>query len=191
MYAYCFTELQINFEELDYSIDEGDSTANLITMQYRRTENDFTLRLTPVSIADSETMYDVVAFVDPADIDEEARATAGDIYADIFVCIYKGHNMFSYSCTYIHLLSFADDDFSSAPFEVIIPAGTTTFVLPPNFEVEDDIVNEIEQFYALIGELGADVTDRFACFQRQDGDERGCAAGRTGATAIRIIDNDR
>ena len=76
---YCFTELQINFEELDYSIDEGDSTANLITMQYRRTENDFTLRLTPVSIADSESMYDVVAFVDPADTDEEARATAGDI----------------------------------------------------------------------------------------------------------------
>ena len=78
MYAYCFTELQINFEELDFSIDEGDSTADLITMQYRRTENDFALRLTPVSIADSQSMYDVVAFVNPADIDEEARATAGD-----------------------------------------------------------------------------------------------------------------
>ena len=100
--------------------------------------------------------------------------------------------MFSYSCTYIHFyISFADDDFSSTPFEVIIPAGTTTFVLPPDFEVEDDDVNEIDQFYALIGELGDDVTDRFACFQRRDGDERGCAAGRTGATAIRIIDNDR
>ena len=99
--------------------------------------------------------------------------------------------MFSYSCTYIHFLSFADDDFSSTPFEVIIPAGTTTFVLPPDFEVEDDDVNEIEQVYALIGVLGDDVTDRFACFQRRDGDERGCAAGRTGATAIRIIDNDR
>ena len=82
MYAYCFTELQINFEHLDYSIDEGDSTANLITMQYRRTENDFTLRLTPVSIADSESMYDVVVFVYSADIDEEARATAGDIQTD-------------------------------------------------------------------------------------------------------------
>ena len=80
MYAYCFTELHINFEEWDYySIDEGDSTANLIVMQYRRTENDFTLRLTPVSIADSESMYDVMTFVYPADIDEEARATAGDI----------------------------------------------------------------------------------------------------------------
>ena len=99
--------------------------------------------------------------------------------------------MFSYSYTYIHFLFFADDDFSSTPFEVTIPAGTTTFVLLPNFTVEDDNVNEIEQFYALIGELGDDVTDRFACFQRRDGDERGCAAGRTGATAIRIIDNDR
>ena len=104
MYAYCFTELQINFEELDYSINEGDSTANLITMQYRRTENDFTLRLTPVSIADSESMYDVGDFV--PEIDEEARATAGDIYADRFVCIYRGHNMFSYSCTYTHFFIF-------------------------------------------------------------------------------------
>ena len=99
--------------------------------------------------------------------------------------------MFSYSFTYIHFVSFADDDFSSAPFEVIIPAGTTTFVLPPDFEVEDDDVNEIEQVYALIGELGDNVTERLACFQRRDGDERGCAAGRMGATAIRIIDNDR
>ena len=183
MYAYCFTELEINFEELDYSINEGDSTENLITMQYRRTENCFTLRLTPVSIADSESMYDVVAFVDPADINEEARATAGDR----FVCIYREHIQ-------LHLhtfLFFADDDFSSTPFEVTIPAGTTTFVLPPNFYVQDDNVNEIEQDYALIGELGADVTDRFTCFQRRIGDERGCAAGRTGATAIRIIDNDR
>ena len=103
MYAYCFTELQINFEELDYSIEEGESTADLITMQYRRTENDFTLRLTPVSIADSESMYDVVLFVDPDDIDEEARATAGDVYADRFVCIHRGHNMFSYSCTYTYI----------------------------------------------------------------------------------------
>ena len=99
--------------------------------------------------------------------------------------------MFSYSYTYIHFISFADADFSSTPFEVTIPADTTTFVLPPNFTVEDDNVNEIRQTYALIGELGDDVTDRFACFQRRDGDERGCAAGRTGATAIRIIDNDR
>ena len=98
--------------------------------------------------------------------------------------------MFSYSCTYIHILSFADDDFSSTPFEVTIPAGTTTFVLPPDFEVVDDDVNEIEQFYALIGELGDDVTDRFACFQRQVGDERGCAAGRMGATKIEIFDDD-
>ena len=96
--------------------------------------------------------------------------------------------MFSLS---IHYLSFADDDFSSAPFEVTIPAGTTTFVLPPDFEVEDDNVNEIEQYYALIGELGNDVTDRFACFQRRDRDERGCAAGRMDATTIRIFDNDR
>ena len=102
VYAFCFTELQINFEELDYSINEGESTANKITMQYRRTENDFTLRLTPVSIADSESMYDVVAFVDPAEF--VARATTGDIYAERFVCIYRGHN--NYVLIQLHLHTF-------------------------------------------------------------------------------------
>ena len=52
-------------------------------------------------------------------------------------------------------------------------------------------MNEIEQDFALIGELGTDVPDSFACFQRRLGDERGCIAGRTGATTIQIIDNDR
>ena len=107
------------------------------------------------------------------------------IYTEDIICSHI------YSCTYIHFLSFADDDFSSAPFEVIIPAGSSAFVLPPDFEVVDDDVNEIEQDYALIGELGDDVTDRFACFQRRIGDEQGCAAGRTGATKIEIFDNDR
>ena len=78
MSAYSrFTELQINFNKLNYSIDEDDSMANLITMEFRRTENDFTLRLTPVSIADSESLYDIVPFVDPNHIDEDSRAMPG------------------------------------------------------------------------------------------------------------------
>ena len=67
----------------------------------------------------------------------------------------------------------------------------TNFVLPDDFSVIDDDVNEVEQALVLIGELGTDVPDSFACFQRLVGDERGCIAGRTGATTIRIIDNDR
>jgi hypothetical protein len=151
-------ELQINFEQLGYSINEGDSVAGQIAMQFGGTEDDFTLKLTPVSIADSKSMYDVVAFIDPDTTDEEARASTGT-------------------------------DFTSDPFTVRISAGMTKFVLPDNFLVDDD-VNEIEQDFALIGELGTDVPDSFACFQRRMGDERGCIAGRTGATTIQIIDND-
>ena len=102
--------------------------------------------------------------------------------------------MFSYSCTCIYILYtmiiFTGTDFTSDPFTVRISAGMTKFVLPDNFLVDDD-VNEIEQDFALIGELGTDVPDSFACFQRRMGDERGCIAGRTGATTIQIIDNDR
>ena len=71
-------ELQISFEQLHYSISEGDSVTGLITMKFRRTEYDFILRLTPVSIADSESIYDVAAFVDPKTVNEEARATPGE-----------------------------------------------------------------------------------------------------------------
>ena len=82
-------------------------------------------------------------------------------------------------------------DFTTNPFTVTIPAGATTFLLPDNFAVVDDDVNEMQQDFVLIGELGPDVPDNFACFQRQVGDEQGCEAGRTGATKIQIFDNDR
>ena len=72
----------------------------------------------------------------------------------IYMYIYIEDIICSHTVACIHtFLSFADRDFSSTPFEVTIPAGITTFVLTPDFEVEDDNVNEIEQEYALIGEL--------------------------------------
>ena len=54
--------------------------------------------------------------------------------------------------------------------------------------VIDDDVNEIEQSFALVAVLGDDVPDNFACFQRQVGDTE--CFGRTGATEIKIVDND-
>ena len=54
--------------------------------------------------------------------------------------------------------------------------------------VIDDDVNEIEQSFALVAEIGDDVPDRFACFQRQVGNTE--CFGRTGATEIKIVDND-
>ena len=57
-----------------------------------------------------------------------------------------------------------------------------------NVTINDDI-HEIEQSFALVAEIGDDVLDRFACFQRQVGDTE--CFGRSGATIIRITDNDR
>ena len=58
----------------------------------------------------------------------------------------------------------------------------------PNTFFNDDEINEIDQRFALVGVLGDDVPDRFACFQRRTGDS--LCFGRTGATTIIIWDND-
>ena len=50
------------------------------------------------------------------------------------------------------------------------------------------MINEIDQSFALVGVLGDDVPDRFACFQRRNGDPD--CSGRTGATTIKIEDNE-
>ena len=52
----------------------------------------------------------------------------------------------------------------------------------------DDDIDEFEQSFALVAEIGDDVPDSFACFQRYVG-ETDCL-NRTGATEIRIMDND-
>ena len=57
-----------------------------------------------------------------------------------------------------------------------------------NITIDDD-VNEIEQKFALVVEIGDDVPNSFTCFQGQVSDT-GCQR-RTGAREIRIIDNDR
>ena len=57
------------------------------------------------------------------------------------------------------------------------------------FNVTDDNVNEIEQSFAVMAEVGADVPDGISCFQTQDR-ETNCH-GRSGTTEIRIEDNDR
>ena len=53
----------------------------------------------------------------------------------------------------------------------------------------DDDIDEITQSFALIAQLGEDVPDNFACFQRYVGDSE--CFGRYGATEIIIYDNDR
>ena len=64
--------------------------------------------------------------------------------------------------------------------------GIFTIILG-NITIDDDI-HEIKQSFALVAQLGDDVPDNFTCFQRHVGDTD--CFGRTGATKIRIIDNN-
>ena len=95
-------------------------------------------------------------------------------------------------CSYCPLkeyCSFAlvDADFDATSITITIPAGTEEFEIPNRFFF-DDVINEIDQSFALVGVLGDDVPDRFACFQRRKDDP--LCFGRTGATTIKIEDND-
>ena len=51
--------LEINIEEADYSILEGDSTDPMIRVQFRRTQSPFTMTLHPVGIMDAYQRFDV------------------------------------------------------------------------------------------------------------------------------------
>ena len=86
-------------------------------------------------------------------------------------------------CCYFALL---DADFNTTSITIIIPAGTTEYEISNTFFFDDGI-NEIDQSFALVGVLGDDVPEEFACFRRRTGD---LCFGRTGGTTIRIEDND-
>ena len=62
-----------------------------------------------------------------------------------------------------------------------IPAGATAII--------DDEIDEFEQSFILVAEIGGDVPESFVCFQRQAVGDTGCR-GRAGATEIKIVDND-
>ena len=94
------------------------------------------------------------------------------------------------------ILSFPTADFTHLAITIEIPAatddGTQVFVLPNFFQVIDDDIDEVEQSFAIVAELGPDVTEvpfNFTCFQLQAGETE--CFGRRGVTEIRITDNDR
>ena len=96
-------------------------------------------------------------------------------------------------------------DFFDECTTVTVPAantlGTQTYTIQKFFTVVDDDLNEVEQSFALIAELGDDIPSNCfvemeglsdcSCFQTQVGDTECFGSGRGGATEIRIIDNDR
>ena len=80
-------------------------------------------------------------------------------------------------------------DFSDTPINVTIPAGVTGFQIQQFFIINDDNIDEDEQSFAIVAEIGPDVPENISCFQTAVG-EKDCF-GRRGATEIRITDNDR
>ena len=95
-------------------------------------------------------------------------------------------------------------DFSDQCTDITVPAadtpGSQTYIIEKFFTVVDDDLNEVEQSFALIAELGDDIPSNCfvemvglsdcRCFQTQEGELVCFGDGRSGATKIRITDND-
>ena len=75
----CFlnTGLKINFEESDYSIEEGGTLSTNIRFQFRNNQNPFTVTLTPVDIDTAEALG-LGFFIYFEDINLLSRATSGN-----------------------------------------------------------------------------------------------------------------
>ena len=80
-------------------------------------------------------------------------------------------------------------DYDDLVFVKTIPPSTSSRVISQDIRIEDDNINEIEQQFALVGELGPEVPEEFACFRVTFGEAE--CRGRVGTTRIRIRDNDR
>ena len=84
---------------------------------------------------------------------------------------------------------FSVTDFSDQPITVEVPAHSRTFRVTEFFTIVDDDIDEDEQSFAIVAEIGPDVPENIGCFQTGLRDAE--CHGRRGATEIRITDNDR
>ena len=74
-----FIGLEINFEESDYSIQEGRGLSTPITLQFRYNQNAFNITFTPVTIDAVEDMGLGANFINSDTIEEEYRAEPGEV----------------------------------------------------------------------------------------------------------------
>ena len=95
------------------------------------------------------------------------------------------------------------DDFSQNGTIVTVPENSQEFQILQFFTIVDDDIDENEQSFVIVAEIGNDVPDKFAtraetgfetsesisCFQLGVGGTE--CFGRHGATQIRIDDDDR
>ena len=90
---------------------------------------------------------------------------------------------------YSHSFLPSGDDFTNEPLTITVPANRRSYRIETFFNISDDNLDEDEQSFAIVAEIGPDVPDGISCFQTGVGREE--CHGRRGATEIRIIDNDR
>ena len=72
------TELQIAFEDSEYSVTEGAGLSTPIRLQFRSTQSPFNIILSPVTIATAVDKR-LGSFINSDNILEDARATAGEL----------------------------------------------------------------------------------------------------------------
>ena len=73
------TELEIRFDLREYSFTEGEAGGHYIKVQFRRTQNPFTLILYPVSHTEAIEDFNVTNFVGAPPEKEVDKATSGKI----------------------------------------------------------------------------------------------------------------
>ena len=75
-----YTGLEINFDEEDYSTDEGDiSGLSGISLSLRETQVPFRMELIPATVDMAETVFDLTEFLNLDEIEEDQEAESGEM----------------------------------------------------------------------------------------------------------------
>ena len=96
-------ELEINFQNSDYIVNEGDQEG-LIILRLREVQNSFNVTLHPVTITearDSAGRFNVSAFIASVPLDAEATPGKKSIYVNTSEMIQKTHK-FAQNTTQVH-----------------------------------------------------------------------------------------
>ena len=81
------------------------------------------------------------------------------------------------------------EDFTVEPLVITVPANQRGYTIQQFFTIKDGDIDEDQQSFVIVAEIGPDVPDGVSCFQTA---ELGTDCfGRRGAIQIEITDNDR
>jgi len=87
--AHLYTGLEINFDEEDYSTDEGDKVLTGISLSVRKTQAPFRMELVPVTVDMAETVYNLTAFLNLNDLSEDQKAQSGEIHGCTYIIFHS------------------------------------------------------------------------------------------------------